>query len=644
MARIDFCGGSYTSLAVTADAQRTVNLFPELVESGEGRSKMVLLNTPGLFSIATLSAVPRGTYEFNGRLFVVAGTQLNEITLTTPASYRGNLYTPAVVAVSQLNGSVPLANDGQPASMCANENQLLIASGGSVYIYYLNAMNDSVTGLPVAAGTFKQVPPTNFTLSTGQQLVKQVAFCDSFFLALLVNSQNIQISNVLDGFNWIPGGSLVGTPPVYVGGVSSQIVVSVFPENIVGMIVDHREVWVRGTKKSVVYYASGGPNIFDVQAGGYIEQGGAAPFASSQIDNSVMWIHQSERGDRIAWRANGYTPTRISTHAIEQAWRKYPKASDAVSYSYEDGGHSFWVVLFPSANNGNGATWVYDTATGLWHERDFLNVVSGQSMGHPSWVHAFWQGIHIVGDWRSANLYQMHVDFYTNAGTPIVRLRRAPHISTELETIRHTRFELDIETGLGILGPNPIVLQAANSSLWQLNITDTGLLQTVQASSGTPQIIKLNNSAKTATWQLGVTNAGLLTTTSIALDTTQPTALLLFSTTLISQWNLGVTTPGLLTTSPTTASVPVSTTPPQVWLRWSDDGTHTWSNPQSRTTNAPGVFKPRVVWRRLGRARIRTYEVTCSDPIPVRIVDAYVNGAPGYQPSKRLTNQYAEVA
>ena len=619
------------------------NLFPEVVERGSGRSKMILLNTPGIVSIATLSAVPRGTFEFNGRLFVVTGTQLVEIILQAPASFRGPIYTPATVTVNVLSGITLIANDGLPASMCANQNQLLIASGGSVYIYYLRAMNDSVTGLPVAAGTFIQVPGSNFTTSAGAQPVRQVAFCDSFFLALIANSQSVQISNVLDGFNWIPGGSLVGTPPVYIGGVSTQIVVSVFPENVVGMIVDHRTLWLRGSKKSVAYYAAPTQNLFEVQAGSFVEQGGSAAFAASQIDNSTVWIHQSERGDRMAWRLNGYTPTRISTHAIEHAWRKYPKATDAVSYAYEDGGHSFWVVLFPSANNGNGATWVYDAATGLWHERDYLNVTSGQSMGHPSWCHAFWQGIHIVGDWRSANLYQMSVDFFTNAGVPIQRLRRAPHISTELETIRHTRFELDIQTGLAIYGAPPIILQAANGSQWQLTINDLGITQTIPGS-GTPQTIKLTDSGNTTTWQLGVTNAGILTTTSITFDTTQPKALVLFSTTLISAWNLAVSNLGILRTSPTTASVPVSVVAPQVFLRWSDDGARTWSNYNARTTNPAGVFKPRIQWLRLGRARIRTYEVTCSDPIPIKIVDAYVNGAPGYQPSKRLPKQFAEVA
>jgi hypothetical protein len=248
MARFDFCGGSYTVQAITADCQKCLNLYPEINESGDGRSKMILLNTPGLFSLAQVGLTPtRGLYEFNGTLYSVSGASLYQVNLVSPGGWANNVFVPAQVTTTLLNPNLPMQNDGLRASMAANENQLLIASGGSVYLYYINTMNDSVTGLSVAAGTFVQVAATNFTLASGNAPVKQVVFCDSFFLAFIANSQAVQISNVLDGNNWIPGGTIVnGT---YTGGVSSQIVVSVFPENIVGMIVDHREVWFAAPRK-----------------------------------------------------------------------------------------------------------------------------------------------------------------------------------------------------------------------------------------------------------------------------------------------------------------------------------------------------------------------------------------------------------
>lgn len=647
MARFDFTGGSYTLSTINADNQRSLNLYPEIVESGDGRSKMTLLNTPGLAVLAQLDAAPRQQLEFNGMLYVVGGVNFYQINLMS-LPVAGTPIIPAVVSTTILNVGLPLSNDGLPASIAANENQLLISSAGNVYIYYLNKMNDSVTGLPVAAGTFLQVPASNFTLSTGNAPVKQVAFCDSFFLALIANSQSVQISNVLDGFNWIPGGLIVGG--VYTGGVSSQIVVSVYPENVVGMVVDHRNLWLIGRKASVAY-SSGDPiNIFDVQPGSYIEQGAIATFAISKLDNSPFWVSGDDKGDGIGFRLNGLTPQRITTHAVELAWRSYPKRSDAVSYAYQDGGHAFWCVLFPSANRGNGSMWVYDVATSLWHERDLLNETSGASLGHPSWNHAYWNGFHVVGDWRSANLYQMDVGLLDNAGIPIIRTRRAPHISTELEITRFDKFTLDVETGVSAAGQASVYMQSPNGSIWRIGVNDQGLLTTTATVMPTaaPQTIKLNNSALSATWQVGISNAGLLTTTSISLDVTQPVTFLLVSATRGSIWNMGVTTAGLLQTTRASGAVPTvilnNGQGPLVWLRWSDDGGHTWSSPQSRPMGAPGQWKTRCIWWRLGAARVRTLEISCSEAVPFRIVDGYVNAAPGYQPSERLTRQYQKVA
>jgi hypothetical protein len=606
---------------------------------------MTLLSCPGITKIATLDAAPRAQQEFNGRLFVVGGTKFYEIILSSLA-IPGVPTIPIVVSTNVLNPSLPIANDGLPASIAVNENQILIASGGSVYIYYLNAMTDSVSGASIAAGTFAQVAASNFTLASGNAPVKQVAFCDSFFLALIANSQNVQVSNVLDGANWVPGGARVGTPPVYTGGVSTQIVVSVFPDNVIGMIVDHRTLWMLGRKKMAAYVSGDPVNIFAIQPGGLIEQGAVATFAISQIDNSIFWVSGDDKGDGMGFRLNGLTPQRITTHAIETAWKAYPNRSNAVSYTWQNAGHSFWRVLFPSANKGNGATWEYDVATGLWHECDFLNVTSGASMGHPSWNHAYWNGAHIVGDWRSANLYQMDDGFYDNAGVPLVRVRRAPHISTELEMVRYDRFILDVETGVAAAGQAAIVLQSANGNLWQLSVNDAGLLTTTQVSGlAVSAAIKLNDSALATTWQLGVTNVGLLTMTSIVRDITQPTIFPILSATKLSIWNLGVLSSGLMTTTQAIGgSIPTLNINPLVFLRFSDDGGRTWSNGYERNMGLVGQFRQRVQWHRLGASRIRTIEISCSEAIPFRIVDAYINAAPGFQPSERMVHQMRKVA
>ena len=53
---------------------------------------------------------------------------------------------------------------------------------------------------------------------------------------------------------------------------------------------------------------------------------------------------------------------------------------------------------------------------------------------------------------------------------------------------------------------------------------------------------------------------------------------------------------------------------PQVMLRWSDDGGFTWSNEHWTTIGKAGQTKNRAIWRALGTARDRVWEVTYTDP------------------------------
>lgn len=61
---------------------------------------------------------------------------------------------------------------------------------------------------------------------------------------------------------------------------------------------------------------------------------------------------------------------------------------------------------------------------------------------------------------------------------------------------------------------------------------------------------------------------------------------------------------------------------PQAMLRFSDDGGQTWSSERWTTIGAVGKYKNRAIWRRLGSARDRVYEVRVSDPINAVIVGA----------------------
>jgi hypothetical protein len=64
---------------------------------------------------------------------------------------------------------------------------------------------------------------------------------------------------------------------------------------------------------------------------------------------------------------------------------------------------------------------------------------------------------------------------------------------------------------------------------------------------------------------------------------------------------------------------------PQVMLRWSDDGGHTWSNEHWSSMGKIGEYYRRVFWRRLGmtlKLRDRVYELSGTDPVKIAIMGA----------------------
>jgi hypothetical protein len=64
---------------------------------------------------------------------------------------------------------------------------------------------------------------------------------------------------------------------------------------------------------------------------------------------------------------------------------------------------------------------------------------------------------------------------------------------------------------------------------------------------------------------------------------------------------------------------------PQVMLRWSDDGGHTWSNEHWVSIGKIGEYYRRAIWRRLGmtlKLRDRVYEVSGTDPVKIAIMGA----------------------
>lgn len=67
--------------------------------------------------------------------------------------------------------------------------------------------------------------------------------------------------------------------------------------------------------------------------------------------------------------------------------------------------------------------------------------------------------------------------------------------------------------------------------------------------------------------------------------------------------------------------------PPQVMLRWSNDGGRTWSNEYKLSVGLTGEYNKRVIKRMLGRGRKRLWDVTWTDPYPFQFNTAYLHAS-----------------
>jgi hypothetical protein len=64
-------------------------------------------------------------------------------------------------------------------------------------------------------------------------------------------------------------------------------------------------------------------------------------------------------------------------------------------------------------------------------------------------------------------------------------------------------------------------------------------------------------------------------------------------------------------------------------MRYSDDGGHTWTALDYRTTGALGAYKQDVMWQRLGSARDRVFEISSTAAIRHVWTAAYLDLTPG---------------
>jgi hypothetical protein len=385
-------------------------MYPEVNESGNGKSGEVacLLGTPGLKKLLDLnSGANRGLYRAtNGFLYAACGEKLYYINSKWDFIEIGELKTSS--------GHVDFADNGKT---------LVIVDGPNGYWHTFSST------------TTKQI------LSEGWLGSTTVNYIDGYFVFHDPDTGKFYCT----GLNNI---ELNALEFAYASGS---------PDNIVSVLVNHREVWLFGEDSIEAWYNAGNADFpFARIQGGFLEVGCAAAFSVAKIGRTTFWLGRDKEGHGTVYAAQGFSHQRISTHAVALAIQSYDDISDAVAFTYQENDHQFYALNFPSANT----TWVYDLSTNLWHERAYLS--NGKLQRHRASYHQFAYNTHVVADYENGNIYALDSETYTDNGAPIKRIRTAPHISTQGNGVIHKSFELDIETGKGTTdlgqGFNPVAI------------------------------------------------------------------------------------------------------------------------------------------------------------------------------------------
>lgn len=405
--KIPFVGASYAARSLNADAQRAVNVYLETDATSE-RAPLVLYGRPGYSLAATIGTNHRGSIVMGSFAYVVSGNTVYKVDTAYTATALGTINTNT--------GPVGLAHDG---------TEVLIVDGNAGWLATTSALT--------------QITDPDFPNG-----VTQCACVDGYFLVVGDGTDQVYCDETpRNGASW------VGTDFASAEGA---------PDNTIAIIQNHREVWLAGSQSAEVWSDTGNPDFpFERVSNVFIERGISAPFSLVKMDSTLYWLGQDLTGANIVFKAAGYTPQRISNHALEKAISGYV-TSDAQAFAFQMEGHSFYVLTFPTSD----ATWAYDEASQQWFEWGWRNPSLNTLHRWRPNSYCFFNGQHLVGDWETGKMYTLSLDVFQDNGDPMLCLRASQTQNADGKRLFYRSMQVDMEAGVGGLAGGTMMMRYSN--------------------------------------------------------------------------------------------------------------------------------------------------------------------------------------
>jgi hypothetical protein len=411
--------GSITTTTLTVDSVLSGTIAVGQAIFGQGIAQNTVITALGT---GTGGA---GTYTVSNSQSV-ATTQINSV--DAPAVVTGDITGTTLDVTVVTSGTLQIGQTLEGANVTDGTIITAFGTGTGGTGTYTVSTSQTAASATIYALNWTVLPSTDGAFEGGGT----VDITDNYFLYNKPGSQLWAASDLLSPI----------TDPLSFASKDGS------PDDLVALIVDRREVYLLGEMSSEVWIDSGGvPFPFTRIPGTSTQQGIAAQWSCARMGNSFAYVSKNNRGEAMIVRMNGYFPERISTHAVETTLVNQ-NVSDALAWTYQLEGHEVYVVTFPSVGE-NGLTWAFDNTTGLWHKWLYRNN-QNQFERHRGNCCAFFNQQVLVGDYENGKIYQVAREFYTDDGQPIRRIRRAPHITSDLQRQYFHELQIQFQPGVGL--------------------------------------------------------------------------------------------------------------------------------------------------------------------------------------------------
>ena len=659
MADFGFVGPSYEAVSIYAEAQECINFFPEIdpLKPPGSRGVVALYPTPGL----TLQTVLSNAQEVRGMRTLSGGSQM--VVVCGPYVYvlTSNLSASVVGVLSTSSGRVGISDNGINA---------YIVDGVSRYTWRISNPSNAIFTGSISGTTLTVTAVSSGTIAINQSLSGIGVTSETIITALgsgtggvgtytvnlsqTVTSRSLNSSTVGAKFTAAIAGttmtvSAVASGTIYLGqtiqgtGITAGTIVSAFGTGSGGTgtyTVSASQTiaseTMYGLNFSVLPNNDGaftGANSVDIVDNYFVynnpstQQWGSSDLLST-ISSSTSYAFKDGAPDKLVALIVDHREVYLMGEASSEVWtdvgavpfpfQRIPGTSTqqgiVAQFSLVRLGNSFAYVSRNNRGQGQimqmegyipkristhaveatltnqyisdaiswtyqlegheiyvttfptlNLTWAYDTTTEMWHKW-LYTADDGSYQRHRGNCAAVFQGLVMVGDYENGKIYSLDKQNYTDNGQNIRRLRRAPHLVSDFQRQYFDELQIQFQPGVGTTG-----LSAPNSDIY---VGDTYIIY------------------PNATFVIGP-----------------------FQSFVIGQQiNLANN---------------VTTTLPQAMLRWSNDGGSTWSREYWVSIGQLGKYRNRAIWRRLGTARDRIFEIAITDPVNAVIISANLKASGG---------------